>query len=112
MAARYRRDVNHAAVWVVLEISVRADGEEAACRSHTCSGAILERADYQLLKQTTKDLKRLKLEFYAEELYEVTLKAAPTCYWQDKLSCQCSAHPRCQYVAEDESPRLSRSDAT
>ena len=79
MAAHYRRDVNYAAVWVVLEIPVRADGEEAACRSHTCSGAILERAEYQLLKQTTKDLKRLKLEFYAEELYETTLEAALMC---------------------------------
>ena len=41
VAAHYRRDVNYAAVWVVLEIPVRADGGEAACGSYTRSGAPL-----------------------------------------------------------------------
>ena len=41
------------------------------------------RAEYQFLKQTTKYLKRLKLEFYAEELYETTLDAARMCYWRE-----------------------------
>ena len=70
-----------------------------------------DRADFQLLKQTTKDLKRLKLEFYAEELYVVTLKTALMCYWQDPRSCQCTAPLLCRHAATDESPRPSRSDA-
>ena len=61
VAAHYRRDVNYAAVWVVLEIPVRADGGEAACGSYTRSGATFRTRRISTLEADDKILEKVEV---------------------------------------------------